>query len=248
MTFSIVARDSGTGMLGIAVTTKFFGVGSLCPFARAGVGAVATQALVNPTYGPRGLDLLASGLSPDEVADRLLAADDGRHHRQLHLVSASGAVAARSGAECIDWFGHSTHPEAAFSVAGNMLAGPQVTAETARAYEALLGQPDVPLAERLIQALEAGQAVGGDKRGRQSAALLIVSTEVYPYLDLRVDDHPDPLVELRRLYTECQVEYMLFKDKLPTAANPAGMYGKALTEAIVADQAARAESRVIAAH
>src|SRR5437588_41614 len=130
MTFSIVARDPRTGMLGIAVTTKFFGVGSLCPFARAGVGAVATQALVNPTYGPRGLDLLARGISPDDVADQLLDADEGRDHRQLHLISASGAVAARSGAECIDWFGHEPHPEAQFSVAGNMLAGPRVIAET----------------------------------------------------------------------------------------------------------------------
>src|SRR5690348_17012521 len=106
MTFSIVARDAQTGMLGIAVTTKFFGVGSLCPFARAGVGAVATQALVNPTYGPRGLDLLEQGVPPDEVADRLLGDDDGRNHRQLHLVDSQGRVAARSGSECVDWFGH----------------------------------------------------------------------------------------------------------------------------------------------
>src|SRR5579872_7289414 len=105
MTFSIVARDPTTGMLGIAVTTKFFGVGSLCPFARAGVGAVATQALVNPTYGPRGLDLLAEGLAPDAVVDRLLGEDEGRNHRQLHLVDAQGRVAARSGSECVDWFG-----------------------------------------------------------------------------------------------------------------------------------------------
>jgi uncharacterized Ntn-hydrolase superfamily protein len=242
MTFSIVARDPQTGMLGIAVTTKFFGVGSLCPFARTGVGAVATQALVNPTFGPRGLDLLAQGLSPEEVADQLLSADEGRDHRQLHLIDASGRVAARSGAECVDWFGHEPHPEKAFSVAGNMLAGPRVVSETARAY--LAAQPDLPLAERLIQALEAGQAVGGDKRGRQSAALLIVSTEVYPYLDLRVDDNPDPLVELRRLYQESQLEYLPFKDKLPTTANPAGLYGKALTESIIADQAARDRAHV----
>src|SRR5438105_12262804 len=123
MTFSLVARDARTGMLGIAVTTKFFGVGSLCPFARAGVGAVATQALVNPTYGPRGLDLLEQGLSPTEVARTLLDADDGRDHRQLHLIDAQGRVTAYSGAECVDWFGHETHD--GFSVAGNMLAGPQ---------------------------------------------------------------------------------------------------------------------------
>jgi len=244
MTFSIVARDPRSGMLGIAVTTKFFGVGSLCPFARAGVGAVATQALVNPTYGPRGLDLLGQGLSPDEVADRLLSADEGRDHRQLHVMSANGQIAARSGAECIDWFGHQTYPAAQFSVAGNMLAGPQVIEQTARAY--LATGDDTPLAERLIQALESGQAAGGDKRGRQSAALLIVSTEVYPYLDIRVDDNPDPVVELRRLYEESKAEYMPFKDKLPTAANPAGLYGKALTEAIIAEQAVRDQTRLTA--
>jgi len=242
MTFSIVARDAQSGMLGIAVTTKFFGVGSLCPFARAGVGAVATQALVNPTYGPRGLDLLARGLAPDEVADTLLQADEGRDHRQLHLIDASGRVAARSGSECIDWFGHQTHD--GFSVAGNMLAGPRVIAETARAYEAAR---TLPLAERLIQALEAGQAAGGDKRGRQSAALLIVSSEVYPYLDIRVDDHPDPVVELRRLYEESKAEYLPFKDKLPSAANPHGIYGKALTEAIIAEQAERDRARLAGA-
>ncbi len=238
MTFSIVARDQGTGMLGIAVTTKFFGVGSLCPFARAGVGAVATQALVNPTYGPRGLDLLEQGLSPDEVADRLLSLDDGRDHRQLHIVDAQGRVAARSGAECVDWFGHEPHASENFSVAGNMLAGPAVISETARAYAAA-AQAGHALPERLIQALEAGQKAGGDKRGRQSAALYIVSTEVYPYLDIRVDDNPDPVVELRRLYEESKLEYLPFKDKLATRANPAGLYGKALTESIIAAQAQR---------
>lgn len=247
MTFSIVARDSATGMLGIAVTTKFFGVGSLCPFARAGVGAVATQALVNPTYGPRGLDLLAQGLSPEQVADQLLSEDDGRDHRQLHLIDAQGRVAARSGEECVDWFGHEPHPSESFSVAGNMLAGPAVISETARAYAAAT-QAGEPLPERLIQALEAGQRAGGDKRGRQSAALYIVSTEVYPYLDIRVDDNPDPVVELRRLYEESKLEYLPFKDKLATRANPAGLYGKALTESIIADQARHDTARLAAQH
>jgi len=234
MTFSIIARDAETGMFGVAVTTKFFGVGSLCPFAHAGLGAVATQALVNPTYGPHGLDLLAQGLSPMEVVDRLLADDDGREHRQVHVIDAQGRVAAHSGAECVDWFGHQTH--AGFSVAGNMLAGAAVIDETARAYADGAG---LALPERMIRALEGGQAAGGDKRGRQSAALLVVSTEVYPYLDLRVDDNPNPLVELRRLYEESKLEYLPFKDKLPTQANPAGVYGKALTEAIIAEQAER---------
>lgn len=239
MTFSIVARDPQTGMLGIGVTTKFFGVGSLCPFARAGVGAVATQALVNPTYGPRGLDLLAQGLSPLEALDQLLQADDGREHRQVHAVDAHGRVAARSGGECIEWFGHTVHD--GFSVAGNMLAGADVISETARAYQDGL---TLPFAERLIEAIAAGEAAGGDKRGKQSAALLIVSTEVYPYLEIRVDDHPDPVAELRRLYEEAQVEYLPFKDKLPTAANPSGIFGKELTERIIAEQAERDRARL----
>jgi uncharacterized Ntn-hydrolase superfamily protein len=241
MTFSIVVRDPRTGMFGVAVTTKFFGVGSLCPFAQAGLGVVATQALVNPTYGPRGLKLLEAGLSADEVAEQLLAADEGREHRQLHLIDAQGRIAAHSGSECIDWFGHQTYAD--FSVAGNMLAGPQVIAETARAYQ-VSASADLPMPERLIRALEAGQAAGGDKRGRQSAALYIVSTEVYPCLDLRVDDNADPVVELRRLYEESKTEYLPFKDKLPTAANPAGIYGKALTEAIIAEQAQHDRSRL----
>lgn len=243
MTWSIIARDPQTGMLGIAVTTKFFGVGSLCPFARAGVGAVATQALVNPTYGPRALDLLEQGLTPEQTIQRLIDADEGRNHRQVHVIDAAGQVSAYSGPECIDWFGHTTHVE--FSVAGNMLARPDVIAETARAYAANLDQP---FPERLIRSLEAGQVVGGDKRGRQSAALHIVSTEIYPYLDLRVDDHPDPLVELRRLYEESKLEYLPFKDKLPSRANPAGIYGKALTGAIIAEQAERDRSRLAGAH
>jgi uncharacterized Ntn-hydrolase superfamily protein len=156
MTFSIVTRDPQTRMVGIAVTTKFFGVGSLCPFARAGVGAVATQALVNPTYGPRGLDLLAQGLSPSEALDQLLQADDGREHRQVHAIDAHGRSAAYSGSESIDWFGHAVH--AGFSVAGNMLAGAEVISQTARAYQ---NQPDLPFAERLIEALAAGEAAGG---------------------------------------------------------------------------------------
>ena len=243
MTWSIVALDAASGMFGIAVTTKFFGVGSLCPFARAGVGAVATQALVNPTYGPRGLDLLAQGLAPAEVIQQLTDADAGRNHRQLHVVDAQGRVAAYSGSECVDWFGHQT--DDGFSVAGNMLAGADVIAETARAFTDSAG---LELPERLLRGLEAGQAAGGDKRGRQSAAMLIVSTEVYPHLDIRVDDHSDPLPELRRLYEESKAEYLPFKDKLPTRANPAGLYGKALTEAIIAEQAERDRLRGVAVH
>lgn len=206
MTFSIAAWDKPTGITGIAVTTKFLGVGSLCPFARSGVGAVATQAFVNPTFGPRGLNLLSQGVEVEDVLEILLKSDEGREHRQIHLVDSKGRTAGFTGDETIDWSGHRTFDH--FSVAGNMLVSEATILETARAYQESEGQE---FAERLLLALEAGQAAGGDKRGRQSAALYIMSTEVYPHLDLRVDDHPDPVVELRRIYEESKKEYLPFK-------------------------------------
>ncbi|HKB53690.1 MAG TPA: DUF1028 domain-containing protein, partial [Ramlibacter sp.] len=173
MTWSIIACDS-SGAFGIAIASRFFAVGALCPYIRSGVGAVATQALVNPSYGPRVLDALADGSTPAQAIERVTAMDEGRDHRQLHVIDARGATAACTGASCIAWCGHTAG--AGFSVAGNMLAGPQVIAQTARAYEA---GASLPLAERLIAALAAGDAAGGDKRGKQAAALLIHTTEDY---------------------------------------------------------------------
>ena len=232
MTFSIVAWDEATGQTGVAVSTKFLAVGSLCPFAKAGVGAVATQAFVNPTFGPRGLRLLEEGVAPEDVIAILLKSDDGREHRQLHLVDRYGRTAAFTGSETVEWAGHKTFPY--FSVAGNMLSNAQVIEAMAEAYQASMDQP---LAERLIRALEAGQLAGGDKRGRQSAALYIMSTEVYPMLDLRVDDHPDPVAELRRIYEEAKKEFIPFQQFLPTAAQPAGVYDRAIIDRIIAQQA-----------
>lgn len=231
MTFSIVAWDEVTGETGIAVSTKFLAVGSLCPFAKAGVGAVATQAFVNPTFGPRALALLAQGIGVEDVISVLMKSDEGREHRQLHLVDSHGRTAAFTGNETVEWAGHKSFPY--FSVAGNMLANDQVIVAMAEAYQANMEQT---LAERLIRAVEAGQAAGGDKRGRQSAALHIVSTEVYPLLDLRVDDHPDPVAELRRVYEEAKKEYLPFKQFLPTAAQPAGIYDRQLLDEIIAKQ------------
>jgi uncharacterized Ntn-hydrolase superfamily protein len=238
MTFSIAARDEDTGAFGVAVSTKFFGVGSLCPFVEAGVGAVATQAFVNPTFGPRGLRLLAERLSAQEVLDCLIASDEGREHRQLHVVDRLGRAAVWTGRETVAWAGHSSH--AGFSVAGNMLVGERVIGAMAEAYEANRG---IELAERLLRALEAGQAAGGDKRGRQSAALRIATTEEYPHLDIRVDDHLDPVVELRRLFEESKKEYLPFKQFLPTRARPAGVYDRALIDRLIAEQAARDRER-----
>src|SRR5262249_6544464 len=152
-----------------------------CPYAQGGVGAVATQALVNPTFGRRGLRLLAEGKSAAETVASLIAGDDGRGMRQLHVMDARQRIAAHTGADCVSWCGHQI--EDGFSVAGNMLAGPEVIAATVAAYQAAPGQA---FGDRMIHALEAGQEAGGDKRGKQSAALIIHVGEDYPWLDLRV--------------------------------------------------------------
>jgi uncharacterized Ntn-hydrolase superfamily protein len=227
VTWSIVARDPD-GAFGVAVASRFFAVGALCPHARSGVGALSTQALVNPGYGPRGLDLIERGVSAAEAVARLVAEDEGREHRQLHLIDRGGRAAAHTGALCIDWCGHRAHD--GFSVAGNMLAGPDVLDQTARAYQAQAGRP---FAERLLAAMAAGDAAGGDKRGKQAAALLVYTTESYPLLDLRVDDHPEPVAELQRLYEMSLERFQPFLACLPSAARPAGITDRAAIEAEV---------------
>jgi uncharacterized Ntn-hydrolase superfamily protein len=225
MTWSIVARDV-TGALGVIVASRFFAVGALCPHAHAGVGALSTQALVNPLYGQRGLSLLAHGNSPADVVRQLIAADPGREHRQLHVIDVEGTIAAHTGVECIEWCGHVTGD--GFSVAGNMLTGPEVIEDTAQVYDA--GR-ELPFAERLMAAMVAGEAAGGDKRGRQAAALLICTTEAYPTLDLRVDDHADPLAELNRLYVKSLERFQPFVACLPSRARPGGIIDRATIEA-----------------
>jgi uncharacterized Ntn-hydrolase superfamily protein len=224
MTWSIVARDA-SGAFGVAVASRFFAVGVHCPHARSGVGAVCTQALVNPHYGPQGLDLLSKGISPADAIAALTRSDEGRDHRQLHLIDARGRIAAFTGSACIGWCGH--HAGEGFSVAGNMLARAKVLEETASAFEKA---KRAPFAERMIAALEAGEAAGGDKRGKQAAALLIYTTEDYPFLDIRVDDHAEPLSELRRLYDISLERYQPFVACLPSRARPAGITDRALIE------------------
>jgi uncharacterized Ntn-hydrolase superfamily protein len=187
MTWSIIARDSATGQFGIAVATRFFAVGARVPYIAAGIGAVATQALVNPYYGIDGVKLLREGRAPGEIVATLLAADSGRETRQLHIMDATGRIASHTGRECVDWCGHIQGD--GFSIAGNMLAGAAVLDDTATAYVA---NAKLPFARRLIAAMFAGEAAGGDKRGKQSAALLIHGEEEWSALDLRVDDHAEP--------------------------------------------------------
>src|SRR5262245_46933444 len=162
MTWSIIASDEHTGRVAIAVATRFFAVGAVVPYIAAGIGAVATQAFINPHYGPRGLALAAEGCSAVEIIEALTRDDAGRHNRQLHVMDRRGRFAAYTGAACIDWCGHDVRQT--FSVAGNMLAGPSVLSETGRAYEV---NAALPFARRLIAAMRAGEAAGGDKRGKQ---------------------------------------------------------------------------------
>jgi uncharacterized Ntn-hydrolase superfamily protein len=229
VTWSLIARHPETGAFGIAVATRFFAVGALCPHALGGVGALATQALINPTYGPRGLRMLREGTPARTVVEVLTASDEGRATRQLHVHDAAGTIAAYTGEACVPWCGHTIRQ--GFSVAGNMLAGQEVIAETARAYEEGAA---LPFARRLIAALKAGEAAGGDKRGKQSAALVIYTTEEYPALDLRVDDHADPLAELERLETVSRERFVHFARFLPTQASPAGVYDRDVIEAGIA--------------
>jgi uncharacterized Ntn-hydrolase superfamily protein len=225
LTWSIVARHD-SGAVGVIVASRFFAVGALCPHARGGVGAVCTQALVNPHYGRDALPLLEQGLAPDAVVRTLTEADTGRDHRQLHLVDARGMAAGYTGSACIEWCGQLGG--SGFSVAGNMLAGPQVLAATAARYVA---NSHLPFAQRLIAAMEAGEAAGGDKRGKQAAALLIYDTEAYPALDLRVDDHAEPLIELRRLNDKSRERFVPFVSCLPSKARPSGLVDRAAIEA-----------------
>ena len=228
MTWSIIARDAASGAFGVAIATRFFAAGALCPHAQSGVGALSTQALVNPHYGSQGLELLRAGVPAPEVVKRLTAPDEGREQRQLHVIDAKGRIGQHTGARCIEWCGAVAGD--GYSVAGNMLANERVIRETARAYEASRR----PFAERLIIALEAGEAAGGDKRGKQSAALLIYSSEEYPELDLRVDDHAEPLAELKRLYEKAHERFIPFMRCGPSKARPWGELNRARIEEEIA--------------
>jgi len=228
MTWSIIARDTATGHFGIAVATRFFAVGARVPYIAAGFGGIATQALTNPYYGIDGLKLLRDGKSPREIVGLLKAADGGRESRQIHVMDAAGRVAAFTGAECVDWCGHVEGN--GFSIAGNMLAGPRVLDDTAATYVA---DENLPFAQRLIAAMRAGEVAGGDKRGKQSAALLIYGDEEWSALDLRVDDHADPLNELERLEQTSRERWVHFRQFLPTRANPAGVTDRRVIDATV---------------
>ncbi|MDB5608975.1 MAG: pilus assembly protein [Bradyrhizobium sp.] len=236
MTWSILARDNLTGQFGIAVATRFFAAGARVPYIAAGLGGIATQALVNPYYGIDGSKLLREGRKPHDIVETLIAADSGRESRQLHVMDAGGRIASHTGRECVDWCGHVNGN--GFSIAGNMLAGPRVLDDTAAAY---IAGDKLPFAPRLIAAMRSGEAAGGDKRGRQSAALLIYGDDEWSALDLRVDDHADPLTELERLEQVSREHWVHFRQFLATRNNPAGVTDREIIDAGM--EAAMADKR-----
>lgn len=227
MTWSILARDPVTGTLGAAVATRFFAVGALAIHVEGGVAALATQALINPMFAVLGMPRLRAGEAPAQVADSLLAADAGQPARQLHILDAAGRIAAFTGADCIGWCGSVRGTDV--SVAGNMLAGPAVVARTLEAFTRAEGT----MAERLLTALEAGEAAGGDKRGKQSAALKVCTRDPYPDLDIRADDHPDPLRELRRLHAVSRERFAVFRRFLPGTDSPCGVFDRVVIDAAI---------------
>jgi uncharacterized Ntn-hydrolase superfamily protein len=217
MTWSLLALDPETGALACAVATCNLAVGAAVPHLRAGVGAAATQSITNRYLGPAALQALARGLTPEAALAAALAGDAGENIRQLHTLDARGRAAGHTGRNCVEWCGHECGE--GWSLAGNMLAGPEVLPATRDAFLAATG----PLPERMMAAMRAGEAAGGDRRGRQSAAIQMITTEDFPDLDLRVDDHADPIAELARLVALWREMRAPSLHTSPRRANPAGL-------------------------
>lgn len=220
-TFSLTARCPRTGQFGVAVATRVPAVGAAVPHVRARVGAIATQAWTNPYIGLDGLDLLAEGGSAAQVVDAILAWDPDREQRQFAVVDAAGGAAAHTGAETHDHAGHRLGD--GFVAAGNLLAGPEVLDAMAAAFAA---EPERELPVRLLASLAAGQAAGGDKRGKQSAALKVVDREDYAFVDLRVDEHADPIPELHRVYAVWDEVFRPHRAARPTRSELAARAGR----------------------
>ena len=227
MTWSILARDARSGTIGAAVASRFFATGAICLAVEGRVGALSTQALVNPMYAVHAMPRLRAGENPDAIIAELIGPDAGADQRQLHILDASGRVAQHTGPCCITWAGHVRGTDV--SVAGNMLVGEAVVRRTLEAFLASSG----PLPERLLTAMEAGEAAGGDKRGKQSAALRVCAADPYPELDIRADDHPDPLAELRRLYRVSHERFAIFRRFLPGAESPCGVFDRTVIDAAI---------------
>ena len=228
MTYSLLARDPESGLFGLAVASKFFAVGALCPWSGGPHGVAMSQALPNPELGHRALGLMAEGHQAQDVITMLSGMDAGLDQRQFHCLDAEGRGAAHTGANCVDWCGHKAARDV--SVAGNMLAGAAVVADTMACWQ---DRADLPIVERLIAAMQAGEDAGGDKRGKQSIALRIQGPEVFSRLDLRVDDHPDPIPELERLYAVARERFIPFSAGMPRAGRPYGILDRNVIETII---------------
>ncbi|WP_371348583.1 DUF1028 domain-containing protein [Ancylobacter sp. IITR112] len=224
MTFSIVARCPATGRLGVAVATAVPAVGSLCPFTRPKLGAVSTQSWVNPYLALGVLDAIAGGATARAALSAVLAEDGARELRQIGVVDAAGEAGAFTGADCTPWCGQEIGD--GFAVQGNMLTGPEVIDAMVSAFRASDSQP---LDERLMRALEAGDAAGGDRRGRQSASLRVQGEEDYCALDLRVDEHAQPVTELRRVLEIARLQLVPFIDGMPRRGHAAGPAPESVT-------------------
>lgn len=234
MTWSIIVREAGadgrTKRFGIAIATRFFAVGAMCPKIQAGAGAICSQALMNPTFPPRALRLLAEGVPAPDVLRILLESDAGAHMRQVHLIDDAGRIAQHTGSGPKAWAGH-LHADNV-SVAGNILANERVAGDTLATW---LARSELGLEQRLLAAMDAGEAAGGDSRGKESAAMLIWADQEWPELDLRVDNHPDPLRELRRLVHESTRRFTTFRRFLATRQDPAGCFDRPVLDRKVAE-------------
>ncbi|WP_424987110.1 DUF1028 domain-containing protein [Microbulbifer sp. S227A] len=225
MTWSIIARDPADGAIGIAVASRFFACGAMVPYVGSR-SAVASQAFCNPVWGTEGRDRLQAGECAGAVLADFVKRDAGQAIRQCHMMDAEGHFVAHTGDDCTGWAGHLIGD--GFSVAGNMLAGPQVIKATA---QAMRRHADRPLPQRLLAAMRAGEEAGGDKRGKQAAGLVVHHGEAHPWLDLRVDDHGDPLTELERLLDVAGERYLFVADEMPGARRFSGLPTRAALDA-----------------
>lgn len=238
MTWSIIVRETDaagkTSRFGIAITSRFFAVGAMCPRIRPGAGAICSQALMNPTFPPRSLRLMAEGVPAPDALRLLLESDAGRDFRQVHMIDDEGRIAQHTGPGPKAWAGHVSAPNV--SVAGNILANERVVGDT---LETWLTRTDLAMEHRLMAALDAGQAAGGDSRGKESVAILIYRGQEWPELDLRVDNHAEPFDEMRRLIHESTRRFTTFRGFLATRESPAGVFDRpAIDKAMAASEAA----------
>lgn len=227
-TFSIAARCPRSGQLGVAVSTAVPAVGAFCPYVKAGVGAVSTQSWVNPYLAIDALQLMEQDVSAPDALKQIMADDDGADLRQIGVVDAKGGSASWTGADCTSWCGHITGAD--FAIQGNMLVGETTLTAMAEAFSTNAAED---LAERLLLALEAGNAAGGDKRGKQSAALQVHHSEAYAWLDLRVDEHAQPVAELRRIATIARLQLLPFVEGMPKRGKPAGGLPDSVSEMLL---------------